>query len=323
MGAKEAAEGAKKTIDTANDSERAARLLRNAGVNEEGIRLFTSSPELVASVINDPMVAISAAQSYPSATASAYSQASQQYGLENTDRLTFEGSGGADALAHNVVANKGYVVNPDTGAFKLDNGVIVDPTQGINGILFPPNSPDVEGSDAWFDKVQETWNKQKVESWRKRLVKWGAEIPSSGGFDWDFRNALDQYHRYRYLNRGKVIPIGGGSGATTKKDFDGALDPSILKAEVNGWSREIFGVDLEDDEAQAWAERIAAVALRVANKKGYSPGNAAAVAQTRVQEELMDTPEAEFAVRSGEEQADLKDALINAARATDFLAIGS
>lgn len=273
-----------------NAEEKAQAILRSAGVNQEGINLVLSSPELVQNVLDNPMVAATFAQSYPSGTAQAYNQAAAQYGLENPFH---DGTGGGPegaAFAAAGVPGSSYMTNPNTGGFKLDNGVIVDPTQGIDGVLFPPADATIPGSDAWLNKIQDNWSQDKVEKWRKTLSEWGADISLKGGFDHTFLQTLQMYHKYRYYNRYKVIPLDSATGGVTRKDFDGALDRTILRDEVESWA-DAIGMNLHEDDLNYLADRVADKAMKIASKRGISPGNAARIAQAKVQNEFEDRPE--------------------------------
>lgn len=298
----------------------AERKLRAAGVNEQGIQLFTSSPELVQSVIDDPMVAVSAAQSYPSAAASQYAEARSTLGLGDTSTLSFQQYGGADALVAQQIKDQGYVVNPSTGAFEIE-GVVVDPSQGVNGVFLPPNSPDVAGSDAWLDKIQDNWSTAQVNKWRKTLTKWGApDIAEKGGFDHNFLSALQMYHKYRYLNRGKVIPLGPEGGEEPIEVFGDAELRTMVRAQHERLYGDVPGLEPSDAEVEEWAKFIKGAARRLQTKQDMTPEQAATEASFRFQEKYQDNPVArdlEDSRQREEENTELRDGLLSIA---DFVA---
>ena len=302
-------------INVASAQVRAERILRNAGVNEEGIRIFTSSPDIAQSVIDDPMVAVSAAQTYPSSAATQYAVAKQELGLGDLSMLQYQQYGGADALVAQQLKEKNYVVNPDTGAFEID-GVIVDPSQGINGVYFPPNSPDIAGSDAWLDKIQDNWNGKRVETWRKTLNKWGADISDKGGFDHEFLNALQMYHKYRYLNRGRVIPLGPAGGEDPVDVFGDSELRVMVRAQHERMYGDVPGLDPSDKEIEEWSSFVKRTARRLQVKKDMTPEQAATEASYRFQEKYADDPVAkdlqDSRVRE-EENTELRDSLLSIA----------
>jgi hypothetical protein len=184
-----------------------------------------------------------------------------------------------------------FIESP-TGKIMYENGAIFDPQTGQT--LYPPDMQtqvSIQGSNAWLRDVQDRWGEDKVAEWRKRLASQGYDVAEKGGWAVDLVNALKMYHETRYANFGKAIPL-------TPKGRDGALnirqtfDKKALKAETKGWGYDVFGEDLDDNEAEFFADRILDVAQRLARKHGneWSASQIQEGAKLRVQQQFVKDP---------------------------------
>lgn len=286
-----AGEVASKAQSSVRDREKAAEAkLRAAGVSQEGINHVLSSPELIDSVLNDGASTIPLLLSaFPSASASQYDQIGTEFGLGTPSAML--GSGGPEgAMAATLAAQEPYQLS-SSGAREYDNGVRVVPNAGLEGVFYPPNNDSIRGSEAWLLKVQDTWSKAKVSSWRKKLSKMGYEVSANGdGWDWDLRTATDEYYRRFYINGRKPMPL-AQNGGVDRKDFDGLLNPAILRDKVEGWFSDI-GIDApHPDDVQYISEKFAHEAMQIARKKGISPGNAAQVAEAKAFDKFQERPD--------------------------------
>lgn len=185
------------------------------------------------------------------------------------------------------------------------NGVIFDPSE--RQLLFPSatsgrDPAEVAGSPEWLVKIQEKWDENDINKWRKMLASQGYEVAEKGGMAYDLLGALQEYHRNRYLNYGKALPLAPGAkaGGVGRQIREG-IDMLALKEEVKGWGEVPFGEDLNESASDFFAERIVDVATRLAREKGWEAGQALSGAQLRVQKEFAKSPGIKGALREQEE----------------------
>lgn len=197
-------------------------------------------------------------------------------------------------------------VESATGKIMYDNGAIYDPASGRT--LYPPDSKTqatIQGSNAWLRDVQDRWSDDKVAEWRKKLANQGYQVVEKGGWGKDLVDALALYHDTRYANFGKAIPLApgakaGGEGAVSIRE---TFDKKALKQQTKGWGYDVFGEDLDDDEAEFFADRILDVAQKLARKhKGeWTTEQIHAGAEMRVQKEFAKDPAVSDALEEAEE----------------------
>ena len=210
-----------------------------------------------------------------------------------------------------VATNKyGYAQN-DQGWWRSEEGAIVDPSAGPDGVLFPPPSADVDpstipGSPQWLAKIQDEWTDEKANKWRQQLWSQGYQAvglqSDKGGMAHDLVEALKEYHYRRYLSGGSVTPIAPlqdmGADKVRLKDV---YDPVALKDDIKAWGQIPFGEDLADDEANYFADRVLDVAQRLMKDKGWEAGRALEGAGLRVSKQFEKAPGVKGAIQDVEE----------------------
>lgn len=294
-------------------------LLQAAGVAPEQVAALVMSPTIVDQIIRHPELAQNYARLYPAGGVYDYATATQQFGFGSDLSLQSGESGGADALAANLAATQ--PMTSATGAIRFPDGVLFNPALGPGGVVFP-NDANVAGSGLWMAEVYK-WDEAKIKYWRKELAKTGYLEDAKGGLTPDFVEALRTYHVNRYVyGGGQPVSLEGTNAKTTRRDFDGLLDPAVLQGEVKQWLTQAYGDEGTESEQRYWADRVAQKALALAQRKGYSPSSAASVAASKVQQDFLDSPSAQAAVDNDFDNTTLKDELQNAAAATEFLAFG-
>lgn len=299
------------------DRERDLRETRNADIAEAGTLLAAAgvdptivqsalTPGLASLIVRHPALAQEWARKYPSGSATQYST------LEATE---FGAGVPSDPLAYNIAANQGFTTSAN-GVKKYANGVMVS---AEGQVFYPPNAPNVAGSDAWIANAAK-WDKGKIDKWRKKLADYGFIADEQGGWAADLPPALKAYHDARFAY-GNGKPIKASGSATM--DADPIIsDPAERRAAVRAQYQRVHGDDGSDAEIEEWTKFIAQRERRLQRAKGYSPEYAATVAEEEFIEKFEGAPQQKYALDVAEEQSTLKDALIQAASATDFLAIG-
>lgn len=192
------------------------------------------------------------------------------------------------------VVGASYTSSP-TGKIMFQNGVIADPN--TRDVLFPTGEA-VPGSMMWLQEVQQKWGANEVKAWRRRLASQGYEVAESGGMAHDLLAALQQYHHNRYLNFGKPLAL---RPADKRQELKQQIDMFALKEEAKAWGEVPFGDSLTDDEADYFADRVIEVASRLMSKRGFSPEQAVAGAELRVQKEFTEMPSVSEALEHQEE----------------------
>jgi hypothetical protein len=206
-----------------------------------------------------------------------------------------------------------FIESP-TGKILYENGAIYDPE--TERTLYPPDSRaqvSIQGSNAWLRDIQERWSQEKVEAWRKRLWAQGYTggtatgvillQSETGGWGVDLVNALREYHADRYANYGKAIPLTPSIPDSGARSIRRTFDKRALKEETKTWGLEAFGEDLDDNEAEFFADRILDVAQRLAKKHGkeWSVDQIQQGAALRVQEQFVKDPAVADALEEMEE----------------------
>ncbi len=157
---------------------------------------------------------------------------------------------------------------------------------------------DIAGSDAWLQLKRETWSKDQAAEWRKRLWQQGYQgagmlQSEEGGWAADLAGALRAYHETRYANFGNPTPLSpGGRGGPDNVNIRDTFDKQATKEEVKGWGYEVFGEDLNDDEAEFFSQQIIRKAQELARKhKGeWTTEQVHAGATMRVQKQFAKDP---------------------------------
>lgn len=178
-----------------------------------------------------------------------------------------------------------------SGNMVYPNGVVVDPAgQIVTGPWV--NDPDVEGSNAWIRNIQESWNDEKFNTWRKRLISMGYDtmvsggIASKGGMAQDVLEGLRQYHYMRYANGGKPIRITGEERSETIRS---QVDFKAVKEDVGSWL-DAVGYDRDDDVQEFFAQQVLRRANRLMKTKGWDAQTALTGAELRTQEKFVQQP---------------------------------
>ena len=289
------------------------RILKAAGVADDMVETMVATG-LDADTAK--RLAPALAMSHPAVATSQYRTAQETYGFTSTEpQGPIGGALGAAATAiGRATGQRGYRTN-ESGALFYDNGVIADPSTG--DVFFPPNDESVPGSFAWLDRVQDAWDEDKIKEWRDRLFDYGYDISKSGGFDQTFIGALQDFHRARYLNRGRPIPY------TARTEDDEQL---FTKPEVHNFWREVFRQKFGDDPTPGEIRDFTKASIQFGRqflKKGFSPEAAATAAEEKSIEMFENDPKVRFLTRSAEENTRVADGLRAVVASIDTLARSS
>jgi hypothetical protein len=206
-----------------------------------------------------------------------------------------------------------YEISAENGAIRFRNGVIVDPSIGPEGVTFPDNE-NVPGSPVWLTRAQQTWDKPQILQQRQELYEMGylpKDAVDRPVFDVQLRDTLEMFHRYRYLNLGKPVPLGPPQGDTGGDTLDfGELRASI-ENDVTGHFREVFGDDPSDAEKKRWTDFVVNTAMKL-QSRDLDAGVAGTEARARFQQRLEQHPVAVFERETEEENTELRDSLLRA-----------
>ena len=310
--------------------EELAASLRALGVPEEGIEFFKSDEGLQRTLAAGGAQA-EAVLKYLTATYGAPESAYQQAAATLVPNLT-GAVGEADISEMGIPAvlqnqlqtippnggrGLGYSIDPSTGAVKYENGIIADPNTG--DVIWEPTST-AAGTPLWLQQIQNTWDAEKIKTWRDRLEKWGyytSGTPAGDELTGADLTALVSYHKAKYLNYGKPIAAstGLGAGGAEPDKFRGAEMRGLIRAKY----REMYGVDPTEAEEEGWSEMLQTTYRRLQTKQQLDPGRAAQVTEAKFSEQVEGTEEAKFYRKIAEEKTVLRDALVNAAQLTDSL----
>lgn len=287
-------------------------LLEQAGVDPAQIKTILANPSHVEMIRSDATgrYVQALAQQFPATAVSVYDEAVAALGFTAPDF-----TGLTPDAAQAIGAQKRTA---PSGAIQYPGGVTVDPVN--QQVYFPPTDRTIQGSPAWMAEVA-TWDKTKVTEWRERLAKAGYIDSKKGGVDVEFMDALNQYHQFRFLyGGGKPIDLKSPDGKkVTKKSFGGVLDKDVLATEVRTWFQQAYGDDPTDDEMEFFTDRLAESAVKIARRRDLSPGQAAGVAQAKVQEEFIKDPETQAFLEQEEDEeeyGELANSILSLAQIT-------
>lgn len=204
----------------------------------------------------------------------------------------------------------GFAQN-EMGWWQSEEGVIIDPTQGEAGVLFPTRDTGIDpanvpGSAQWMAKIQDEWSDEKADKWRKMLWDQGysaAGLQSDkGGMGHDLVGALRTYHLNRYLSGGKVTPLMPTAATGNAAAVRETIDKVALMEMVKPWGEVAFGEELSEDEAAYFANKNADLQIELARKHPeWSLAQVQESAEIRTQKEFMETPGVKGAMRDAEE----------------------
>ena len=295
----------------------ARKKLRDAGVDEAMISMMLVDESTAAAINNyTPEQLKGIAGAAPSESTNQWIQAREAYGFtawpEPLSPLLTRAAG----VGTPDLFDKGYIVS-DEGAIQFKNGVIANPDTGE---LFYPPGESVKGSSTWLREIQDKWSQDKINNARAMLIDNGYgeqfSIGPKGGFDQNLLMALSEFHKARYLNFGKPVPL------TTMGEERARLGEIISKPEirneVRAWFREGFGDDPSDAELE-WAVKGMQRIFRKQQKKGVEPERAAGIAGARMQEKFFENPQVKYLRDSDEENTEARDSLIQIGQAMDSL----
>lgn len=214
----------------------------------------------------------------------------------------------------------GYIES-ETGKLLYANGVMVD-LASKNLIPGPwMTDPNVEGSAAWLNEVQnngDKWaNKWRKTLWDQGYTGAGMLQSESGGMAQDLLDALQAYHFSRYVNYGKAQPL-APTNQKTREAIREQVDFVTLKEEMKTWGVPAFGEELDDDSADYLAERMVRKMTQLAKKHPtWTFEQIETGADVRVQQEFVEEPEVKEGLREAkriEERTGLRDKLETAAQ---------
>lgn len=190
--------------------------------------------------------------------------------------------------------------------------VYVNPALGAQGILFPTaangvNPAEVEGSEEWLQTIQDKWDDEKFNTWRKRLIDLGYDsavtggIAEKGGKALDVIDGLRAYWQSYYLNGGKAIPL-RPVNQQTREAVRKQVDFQSLKEEVKAWGTVPFGEGLDEKTADYFAEKLVRKMTQLANKHPeWTMEQVQAGAEMRTQKEFVEAPGVKQSLRDAEE----------------------
>jgi hypothetical protein len=164
--------------DNLTDRQKAIRILREFGWNDEGVAMLMSwGNDAAARILETPAVFATPPPQFL-VPQSSYAEALTKYGFEADTRPMgpdlWRKYGG---VVPGSWSPSDYRTN-ETGAVRFNNGVIADPD--TQTVIYPPNDPAVVGSPAWLRKVQDEWSEDKVNAWRHRLREYGYDVAKRG-----------------------------------------------------------------------------------------------------------------------------------------------
>lgn len=186
------------------------------------------------------------------------------------------------------------------GQVLYSNGVIADPAN--KQLVLPPGKA-VLGSEPWILKIQDEWSDKEANEWRKRLANDGYQVAEKGGMAHDLLDALRAYHQNRYLNYGKAQPLVPTSNIGTRESIRKSIDFKTLKSDIAAWGQVPFGEDLNDTEADYFADLMVRKMAELARKHPNWTGDQIQTgATTRVQEEFTSQPQVAGLLEEQEDQ---------------------
>lgn len=213
-----------------------------------------------------------------------------------------EGIEAVGSAIGSVAAQFDEYTDPDTGAIRRSNGVIVDPTADPStGVVYAPNS-DVEGSFKWLNEAAD-WSEDKVNKWRERLVKLGYDVSTKGPFDQSLRSNLDLYFRNKYFY-GKVMPIDSSQGGRIRP-VD-VMDPVEIRQDVRAAYQTVFGDDPSDAELEVWEDSYRRTLGRMLHRS-VKPESVALRAKERFATRFTDDPGVQKFNELEEEDTEMAD----------------
>lgn len=281
-------------------SESIAQVLRSKGISEEQIQTF------LALAGDAPQLAAAAEASIPGSETSLYRQAQAQYpdAVASATSPIPEGGGLMAAFSYVPKGNE-YAVGGETGAITYKSGVIADPA--TESVFFPPNDPTVAGSPAWLRKVQDDWSDEKIEKWRRKLSVAGYQVDPSGGYAKDLKDALEEYHHYRYLNYGKPMKLRDGVQEARVRDV---YDPVETRADIANVLQTVF----QDEPTEAEVEQFMPAvhkAVKRALRNGKTPEAARLRGEEALADSVLDDPATEKWMELEEGSTAMHDSFVN------------
>ena len=340
-------EGAGFTVDPQETN--LINLLKSSGIDVDNPELKLLLDQMGGEIAQEfiPVLIPQFQQKYPSAPATAYSQAFAQSGFDQPyapDPLDFQGplatavrEGGVKPTPQAKLP--GFETQDSTGWLQFQNGVLVDPSGASGAYVHYDPTKVVPGSPRWFREVVSKWDDKKVAEWRKRLHEFGyldKDEAKEKGIDGSFTTgqgfmgALYRYHEARYLNGGKPTmgdaSIAKGSRTERAKLVNVREEMGAqIRNTVRSTYRNIYGTDPSDGEVEAFSSSIFDTAMELQRRfrsKYGDPNTSAAVqeASERQIERIENSPQASFLRESEEENTRLRDSLQTAVMATRGLA---
>ena len=307
-------------LESPTNKTAALTLIAQAGGDPQAASSFLTDAQ-ADFLVAFPQLAAGWAQRFPTGTTNTYGQVLQEYGFaaqrdvqkinKQDPNAVFEAFPSplteTKELLQSAKTGKGFTVGKN-GAVMFDNGVVAvtDPTTGTQNLYFPHQ--DVAGSPGWLSKIQKSWGSKQIKTWRKRLAKLGFIQSDTGGMAQDLLDGLSAYHRSRYLNRGKVQPMGPEEQMAVKaKDIlPGKAQVGLM---VRAQYQKIFQEDPSEAEEKEWTKFVTQTANHLL-QTGHAPEDVANETQAKFYEAMEDDPKADFFMDSTEENTELADSLL-------------
>lgn len=207
-----------------------------------------------------------------------------------------------------------YQRHPTSGWWRYETGVMVDPSSGQ--VLYNPTQ-NAPGSLTWATQASRTWSPEKVNEWRKKLVNLGymEEAQKKGPWDIQFESALMEYYNQLYLHQGQEMRL-------TNDEGKGGLDFNLrnIAPAVRNSVREqfirTFGDLPTEAELEYWEDFVIKTGNRLQRRKSMTPEQAGSIAEERMIEKVMYSPQAMYINEMEEENTELRDAMNQAIAAT-------
>lgn len=207
--------------------------------------------------------------------------------------------------------------DPETGAIKYANGVIVNPNKGlgeVGAVLYAPNTT-APGSLPWLRKVATSWSVEKTNEWRNKLYKLGYDVAKEGKFDASLAGVLDTFFKVKYFY-GEELPADGSFDPKTgaRDAAAAAYDPVDMRQNIKFAFKETIGDDPTESELDTFYKRLRSTMVQTI-RKGGTPEHAFAKTNEQLAEDVIASPAGQVAQRrsdaQGLENTDLMDSFVS------------
>ena len=228
-------------------------------------------------------------------------------------------SGIEGGLSNFLPSSQRYDVytDPETGAIKYANGVIVNPSKGVGevgAVLYGPNST-AAGSLPWLRKAATSWSPAKTNEWRTKLYKLGYDVAKKGKFDAPLAGVLDTFFKVKYFYGEELAADGSFDPKTGARDAaTAAYDPIQMKQDIRFAFRETIGDDPTESELDTFYKRLRSTMVQTI-RKGGTTEHAFVKTTDQLAEDVIASPAGQVAQRrsdaQGLENTDLADSFVS------------